>query len=95
MKLIRLKVKNLFSLGQVDISLQGRGLTLVTGYSEDDGNANGAGKSSLANKAIIWTLYGTTTHGLRADNVLNRWRGKKAEGQIDFEGVDLQTYLLI
>lgn len=95
MKLINLKAKNLFSLGEVSLSLSQRGLTLVTGYSQDEGGANGAGKSSLANKAIIWTLYGQTAGGLKADNVLNRHGKKKGRGEVKFIGVDGATYNVV
>jgi DNA repair exonuclease SbcCD ATPase subunit len=92
MKLLSLKFKNLFSLGEGEINLQGRGLTLVTGYSEDEHSSNGAGKSSLANKAILWTLFGETAGGLRADAVLNRHGKRKCFGEIEFEGADGEVY---
>lgn len=95
MRLLNFKFKNLFSLGSGEINLQSRGLTLITGYSEDEGSQNGAGKSSLANKAILWTLFGETAGGLRADSVLNRHGKRKGFGEISFEGINSKQYKII
>ena len=54
------------------MSLLNRGLTLVTGFSEDEGGGNGCGKSSCTSKGILWVLYGRTPSGLKADAVINR-----------------------
>jgi DNA repair exonuclease SbcCD ATPase subunit len=70
MYLIRLEAKNIFSLGDVDLNLECRGLTLVRGYSKDENDSNGSGKSSLAHKAITWGLWGQTIIGAKADAVL-------------------------
>lgn len=72
MEFISFKACNIFSLGEVEIDLQNQGLTLVTGYSYDEGDRNGSGKSSLTSKGILWTLYGKTPSGIRADAVVNR-----------------------
>jgi DNA repair exonuclease SbcCD ATPase subunit len=91
-KLIQFKAKNLFALGDVKLDLNNRGLVLITGYSEDEHGANGAGKSSLANKGILWTLFGETAGGLRADAVRNRHNKKKCRGEVLFEGTDGAKY---
>ena len=95
MKLLSLKVKNLFSIGEIELSLADRGLTLVTGFSHDENRANGAGKSSVANKAILWTLWGSSAGGLKAGKVLNRHGAKRGEGQISFIGSDNERYTVI
>lgn len=92
MRLLKFKFKNLFSLGEGELNLSNRGLSLVTGYSEDECSSNGAGKSSLANKAIVWTLFGQTVGGLKADSVLNRHGKRKCFGEIEFEGKDGDIY---
>lgn len=94
MKLRSFEAMNLFSLGKVKVDLEDRGLTLVTGFSKDEGSSNGAGKSSLANKALLWTLYGETAGGLKAGAVLNRHGKKKCFGEIDFQGVDGKSYTI-
>lgn len=96
MKLLKVKYNNLFSLGQnVELKLNDRGLVLVTGESKDEGGTNGSGKSSLTSKGIIWTLYGTTTGGLKADSVVNRHGKKKASGQVEFIGFDGEKYRVV
>ena len=95
MKLRHFKASNLFALGKVELDLENRGLLLVTGYSEDEQGANGAGKSSLANKGILWTLFGETAGGLRADAVRNRHNKKKCKGEIIFNGLDGQRYKIV
>ena len=93
MKLLKFKAKNIFSLGEVEVNLNDRGLILVTGHSLDEGSSNGSGKSSIANKGILWTLYGSTAGGLRADDVLNRHGDLKSGwGSIDFIGHDGHNY---
>lgn len=80
------EANNLFSLDTAQLSLDRRGLVLVTGHSEDEGGANGAGKSSLSSKGILYTLFGRTAGGLKADRVVNRHTGrKKAWGKLVFE----------
>jgi DNA repair exonuclease SbcCD ATPase subunit len=73
MKIISLTALNLFSIEHLStLHLQNRGLVLVTGYSHDEGSANGSGKSTVANKAIIWALFGQTAAGTKGDEVINR-----------------------
>ena len=79
-------------MGKVSVNLASRGLVLVTGFSQDEGGGNGSGKSSLANKAVLWTLFGETAGGLRADSVLNRHGKKTCIGKITFIGRDDSTY---
>jgi DNA repair exonuclease SbcCD ATPase subunit len=86
------EAQNLFSLGKVKVDLANRGLCLITGYSEDEGGFNGSGKSSLANKGVLWTLWGETAGGVKADAVLNRHGKKKCFGEIVFTAVDGQDY---
>lgn len=97
MRLMTLKASNLFSLGEVEIDLDRKGLVLVTGRSVDEGGSNGSGKSNLANKAIVWGLFGETAGSLRADEVCNRHAPKKSKAEVSilFEGHDGQTYEVV
>ena len=94
MKLLKLKAHNVFSIGDIELNLKNRGLTLVTGWSYDDNNGNAAGKSSVARNSIIWGLYGKTVDGVRADSVINTSikNAKHCGATIHFEGVDGDTY---
>ena len=94
MKLLHLKAHNVFSIGDIEMNLKDRGLTLVTGWSYDDNNGNAAGKSSLARNAITWGMYGKTVDGVKADAVINTSikNAKHCGVTLKFEGVDGNTY---
>src|SRR3990167_10120871 len=92
MKLLNIHVENLFSISTADLSLDKRGPVLITGYSLDENTANGAGKSSLCSKSIVWCLFGQTVGGLRGDDVINRHMQKTATARIEFIGNDEQRY---
>jgi len=94
MKLLHLKAHNVFSIGDVELSLKDRGLTLVTGWSYDDNNGNMAGKSSVSRNAIVWGMYGKTVDGVKADSVINTSipQAKHCGVTLKFEGVDGKTY---
>lgn len=94
MRLKSLNASNVFSLGQVSVDLDRKGLVLVTGHSNDEGGANGAGKSSLANKAVLWCLFGQTAGGLRADEVVNRHTAPPCFVEISFQGSDGKDYTI-
>jgi len=89
MRLIKLEAENVFSLGHVVLPLANRKLLLITGFSNDDKSGNGAGKSSLANHAIVWGLFGQTYDGTRGDAVINRNSDKKfGKVEITFEDIN-------
>ena len=92
MRLISLEANNVFSLGHVSLELADRKLLLVTGYSNDDKSGNGAGKSSLANHAIVWGLFGQTYDGTKGDSVINRNSNKKF-GKVEITFIDINGLL--
>jgi DNA repair exonuclease SbcCD ATPase subunit len=94
MKLLSLKAHNVFSIGTIELDLKDRGLLLVTGWSNDDNNGNAAGKSSVANSAISWGMYGKTVSGIKADAVINTSikNAKHCGVTLKFEGIDGQVY---
>lgn len=97
MRLLRFKAQNLFSLGNVDLDLDKRGLLLITGHSLDEGGANGSGKSSLSNKGLLWTLYGSTASGERADAAINRFAEADSTcvGLLDLESNSGNQYRVV
>ena len=97
MRLLNFKAKNLFSLGEIDLDLSNRGLLLVTGHSLDEGGANGSGKSSISNKGILWTLFGSTASGDKADAAINRFAEEDATccGSLDVESNDGSKFRII
>lgn len=84
MKLINLKLKNIFSFDTLDFNLDKRGVLLITGWDQDNNTANGSGKSSLTSKSISWILYGKTINGLKGDEVKRINSEGESWGQIEF-----------
>jgi DNA repair exonuclease SbcCD ATPase subunit len=88
MKLHKIRIHNVFSIGDAELDLSNRGTLLISGYSYDEGSSNGAGKSSLANKSLLWGLFGRTAGGLKADSVINR----NIEGGSSWVEVEFDEY---
>jgi len=97
MKFLSLTASNLFSLGEdVELNLDNQGLLLIRGWSFDENNENGAGKSSLISKALTWTIYGKTIGGTTGDKVINRHTGIKHCGaDLYFQADDGERYCII
>jgi DNA repair exonuclease SbcCD ATPase subunit len=75
MDLKSVTISNFLSFGESQSYVVEPGAILVTGENLDEGGSNGCGKSSFVD-AIAWALFGKTTRGLKADEVVNR-RTKK------------------
>jgi len=85
MKLIDMQAVGFFSLGRVDVALNGIGVTLVEGINNDSpADSNGAGKSSIF-EALLWCFYGVTRRGLKGDEVINIHRKGGAAVAVRFE----------
>jgi len=87
MRLIKLWIRNFMRFHKAQLNLENQGMVLIEGINKDDdsANSNGAGKSSLVD-AIVWCLYGVTTHepSAEGDDVVNEKRGKNCEVQVTF-----------
>jgi DNA repair exonuclease SbcCD ATPase subunit len=64
-------LKNFLSYQDQSFTFSDNGLTLIEGYNKDEGDSNGAGKSSLWD-GISWAMFGQTVRGLKGDDVINR-----------------------
>jgi|SRR5271166_704508 len=97
MRFRKFEAMNLFSIGSAVLDLTGRGVVLVTGYSEDEQGENGSGKSSLTSKGIVWTLFGRTPRGSKGDSVINNKKTgfQDCFGRIGFTSQDGQTDYLV
>lgn len=69
-QLTRLQLHNFCCFADQELLVR-QGLWLITGSGKDY-PSNGAGKSSLAGEALYWLIFGKTTKGLGADEVI-RW----------------------
>lgn len=77
---------------KAQLSLSQRGMVLVEGNNRDDESAssNGTGKSTLVD-AIVWCLYGVTTHephSAEGDDVVNETVGKNCEVSVELNASD-------
>ena len=95
MKFINLHITNFLSIGEAEIRLADRGLTLLQGINEDDSSAdsNGSGKSSVAD-ALCWNLYGTTARGEEGDKIVNRTAGKDCRVALTIDD-DGESYQIV
>jgi DNA repair exonuclease SbcCD ATPase subunit len=68
---------NFLSFEEVILQLQNRGLVLVEGKNLTNSKfkSNGSGKSSLL-EPLVYGIYGVTSKGLKADEVINLKHGK-------------------
>ncbi len=88
MDLKRLYIRNFISVDHVELNLENQGLLLITGHSQDEGGANGVGKSTVGRNALCWVLFGETVNGVRGDKVINQHSGKDCQVELDFEIID-------
>lgn len=74
------QIKDFLCYGEQEFKIE-KGVTLVLGTSRDF-SSNGAGKTTLFD-AIFWAIFGRTTKGIAADDVI-RWTAEKCEVTLDF-----------
>lgn len=98
MKITRVYARDFLSYQELDLSLADRGLCLVEGENQDTGGSNGSGKSSIF-EAVVWCLFGKTTKGVGADEIIRHdAMGEQVKGEtyvcveILDEGVTYEVY---
>jgi len=84
MKIKSVELLNFGSFREAEFDLQGQGVTLVSGFSEDNQTSNGSGKSTLI-ESLCWGLFGHTPKGLKGDGVVNRRAGNNCVVRISLE----------
>ena len=93
-KFNKIHIENFLSLGEVELSLDNQGYVLVSGINSnpnDNAKSNGSGKSSIF-EAIIWTITGETSRGIK--DVVNLHGCDGALVELQFE-CDNNKYTLI
>lgn len=82
----KIEAQNFMSIGSMELNLENQGLVLIEGKNDSDVTfeSNGSGKTSIIS-AITYALYGQTTYGIKADDVINRHFGKNMIVKLDFE----------
>lgn len=70
-------LRNFLSFGPTEqiIYFMDNDIVLVLGQNHKEGGSNGSGKTTIFN-ALVWALYGKTTKGLSADEVVNNITNK-------------------
>ena len=78
MRLRQIEITNFLSIGSITYSFEDQGLVLVEGDNQDveSSKSNGAGKSTAFCDALCWCLFGQTTKGQAADQVLRDGKEK-------------------
>ncbi len=94
MQIVRIVAENFMSFQHFNLLLKDRGLLCIEGENADMGGSNGSGKSSIF-EALIWCLFGVTSRGIKAGEVVRRDQNNEPVGntmvlvQIDLDGVNL------
>jgi DNA repair exonuclease SbcCD ATPase subunit len=85
---VKMEIEDFCCIANATVSLQHRGLELITGENKDTTAAdnNGAGKTTIS-KALCWGLYGETVDGDRYDEVI-RYGAKQARVVVYLDAAD-------
>lgn len=87
MQFKKIYAKNFLSIGELELTLENKGLVLIDGINDSSASAlknNGAGKSSLIS-VLFYALYGSLPNGDGADKVINVTTGKDTLVKLWFE----------
>lgn len=71
MKITDLMIKNFLSIGEAHYQFPTSGLVLLSGFDEDLGRSNGAGKSSFFH-SLCWCLYGELPKEIKVEELIRR-----------------------
>lgn len=92
LELLRLRADNALSYESIDVPLDSQGLVCILGVNRDTGGSNASGKSTILD-LIEYSLFGTTSKGIKHDALINSATSQKwAEIQLEFRGVDGNIY---
>lgn len=97
MRLMDIHIRNFMRFRKASLKLFDAGMTLIEGRNLDDESAssNGAGKSSIVD-ALVWCLYGATTHdSCEGDDVVNERRGVNCEVRVRFADDENQVHWIV
>jgi DNA repair exonuclease SbcCD ATPase subunit len=88
------EMNNFMAIEHAKLNLDNQGLILIEGInkSNDSFDSNGSAKSSLVS-SITYALYGKTEKGLKADDVVNKYKKKDTYVKLSFN-IDKDVYLI-
>lgn len=75
MKIKSVKIKNILSIEEAELTFDESGLTLVEGWNHDSNRSNGAGKTAIFN-AISFALYDKLPRKITASEIVRRGASK-------------------
>jgi len=86
MKIKNIKINNILSIEEAELSFDERGLVLIEGYDYDSGRANGAGKSAIFN-ALSFALYDQIPRKINKTEIVRRGANSAyVEVELEIEG---------
>lgn len=94
-KFKKIHIHHFLSIGDAELELTNKGFCLINGINNnplDASRSNGSGKSSIVN-AIIWTITGETSQGLKS-NIPNIYFNDGCWVELTFD-VDGKEYILL
>ena len=68
MKIVSVKAKNFLSYKDLDFSFE-KGLTLISGWNNDQNSSNGSGKSGIID-CVSYALFGKTARDIKIDELI-------------------------
>lgn len=71
MKILSTSIADILSVGEIHLSFEDSGATLIDGWNADDDVANGAGKSAIFN-ALTFGIYGKMPRDVTATEILRK-----------------------
>lgn len=71
MRILSIKINNILSIEDAEVTFDDKGLMLVKGWDYDNGRANGAGKTAIFN-ALSFALYDKLPRKVTASEILRR-----------------------
>lgn len=88
------EMNNFMAIEHAKLDLDNQGLILIEGInkSNDSFDSNGSSKSSLVS-SITYALYGKTEKGLKADDVVNKYKKKDTYVKLSFN-IGKDVYLI-
>jgi DNA repair exonuclease SbcCD ATPase subunit len=84
MKIKSLYIKNFFSIQELHLDLETKGITCIEGKNKDTGGSIGVGKSSIY-EAMVWGLFGRTIRKSVQDSLVNNKAKKECQVTIQLD----------
>lgn len=89
MKIKSIYIKNFFSIQELQLDLETKGITCIEGRNKDTQGSNGSGKSSIY-EAMVWGLFGRTIRKSVQDSLVNNKAKKECQVTLQLDkGIEI------